>query len=424
MRQLAAPPADVRVWIERFAVRMLAEDQLGALVDELNGELLDEVPVVGDDPEVLRDLTLSTRALLVNLLDEMSKDPTAEFEFPQAAVDFARTLAQHGHDVGQLMRLYRIGQRVFWRRMLEMVGEQVSDGDLRMKVLAFLWEQSSRVLDHNLDVLAAAHSEASERRLRGALARRAETVQAILRGEPMAPDQGSRQLGHNLHRVQTSLVLWAAGPSVDLSEKLESVAVEAAAAIGAPRPLTIRADARTVWAWLATGADPPLTAIRTVPTLRSATQLRVVAGIPAAGVAGFRDSHREALRAQAVVTGTERPAQVTLYADVEVLSCLSGDGPAMRTLVLRELGGLAGPGPATARLRETAQAYLRVGGSARRAAAELGVHKNTVLYRLRQVDELLGHSIDERRLPLEIALLLADAYGARILLDGSTDSIG
>lgn len=428
MRQLAAPTADVRAWIERFAVCMLAEDQLSELVDELNGELLDEVPVVGDDPEVLRDLMLSTRALLVNLLDEMSKDPAAEFEFPQAAVDFARTLAQHGHDVGQLMRLYRIGQRVFWRRVLEMVGEQLSDGDLRMKVLAFLWEQSSRVLDHNLDVLAAAHSEASERRLRGALARRAETVQAILRGEPMAgpnhTEQGSRQLGHNLHRVQTALVLWAAEPSVDLSEKLESVAVEAAAAVGAPRPLTIRANARTVWAWLATGADPPLAAIRTVPTLRSATQLRVVAGIPAAGVAGFRDSHREALRAQAVVTAMERPAQVTLYAEVEVLSCLSGDDPAMRALVLRELGGLAGSGSATARLRETAQAYLRVGGSARRAAAELGVHKNTVLYRLRQVDELLGHSIDERRLPLEVALLLADTYGARVLLDGRTDSIG
>ncbi|MGH3432899.1 MAG: hypothetical protein ACRDQB_08700, partial [Thermocrispum sp.] len=265
MRELARPPADVRVWIERFAVHMLADEQLGPLVGELNGELLDEVPSLADEPAVLRDLQASTRALLAHLLAEMSKDPAAAFEFPLAAVDFARTLAQHGHDVGQLMRLYRIGQRVFWRKVLDIVGAQIPDGDLRMRVLAFLWEQTSRVLDHNLDVLAAAHGEASERRLRGALARRAETVQAILRGEPLSAEQASVQLGHNLHRVQTALVLWAADPAagapVDLTERLESVAVEAAAAVGAPRPLTIRADARTVWAWLATGPGPRLRAV-------------------------------------------------------------------------------------------------------------------------------------------------------------------
>ncbi|MGH3432136.1 MAG: PucR family transcriptional regulator, partial [Thermocrispum sp.] len=155
----------------------------------------------------------------------------------------------------------------------------------------------------------------------------------------------------------------------------------------------------------------------------SATALRVAAGVPAAGVDGFRDSHREALRAQQVAAAVVRPAQVTLYDDVEVVSCLSGDEASMRALVRRELGELAGPGAATARLRETALAYLRVGGSARRAADELGVHKNTVLYRLRQVEDTLGRQIGERRLPAELALLLADAYGAQVLRDGRTDSI-
>lgn len=423
MPQTAQPTLPVRRKIEQFSADLLHEERLQGLVEDMNAELLTDVPAIGENAEVRDALTSSTRSLLSTLLAEMSKDPTAEFTFPEAASEFARTLARHGHDLGLLMRLYRIGQRVFWARVLVEVTEQIADPDLRMQVLSFLWDQSSRVLERNLDALAAVHSEESERRLRGALARRADTVQAILRGEPVGMELASQQLGHNLHRVQTALVLWSEGDAADPAEQLESVAVEAAAAVGAPRPLTIRAEARVVWAWLATGADPPLEVIRQAPTLRLAPQLRVAAGVPAAGVAGFRDSHREAVRAQAVAGAVAESAQVTCYADVEVLSCLSGDDPALRSLVVRELGGLAGTGSGLQRLRETALAYLRAGGSARAAASELGVHKNTILYRLRQVDELLGHPVDERRLPLELALLVAEAYGARVLLDGRTASI-
>src|SRR5690606_25140317 len=80
-----------------------------------------------------------------------------------------------------------------------------------------------------------------------------------------------------------------------------------------------------------------------------------------------------------------------------------------------ELGQLARPGVLEARLRQTALAYLRVGGSARRAATELGLHKNTVLYRLRQIEQVLGRSLTERRLPTELALMLAEAYQGRVL---------
>ncbi|MPY80585.1 MAG: hypothetical protein GEV04_19480 [Actinophytocola sp.] len=65
-------------------------------------------------------------------------------------------------------------------------------------------------------------------------------------------------------------------------------------------------------------------------------------------------------------------------------------------------------------MRATALAYLEAGG-ARAAASALGVHKNTVLYRLRQVEDLLGHPIDKDPLRLHLALLLADHYGPRAL---------
>lgn len=44
-----------------------------------------------------------------------------------------------------------------------------------------------------------------------------------------------------------------------------------------------------------------------------------------------------------------------------------------------------------------------------RTAERLGVHQNTVIYRVQQAKELLGRAPTERRLELEVALRLADA---------------
>ena len=59
-----------------------------------------------------------------------------------------------------------------------------------------------------------------------------------------------------------------------------------------------------------------------------------------------------------------------------------------------------------ARLRETLRVFLEENGSFQNAAARLGVHKNTVAYRIHRAEELLGHGVKERQLELETALRL------------------
>ena len=44
-----------------------------------------------------------------------------------------------------------------------------------------------------------------------------------------------------------------------------------------------------------------------------------------------------------------------------------------------------------------------------KTAERLGVHQNTVIYRVEQAKEVLGRSLTDRRLELEVALRLADA---------------
>jgi DNA-binding PucR family transcriptional regulator len=78
-----------------------------------------------------------------------------------------------------------------------------------------------------------------------------------------------------------------------------------------------------------------------------------------------------------------------------------------RRFVARELGDLAAEDKAVARLRDTLRVFLEEGGSFQATALRLGVHKNTVAYRVRRAEELLGRRVRERRLELETALRLA-----------------
>ncbi|MDV6013074.1 helix-turn-helix domain-containing protein [Haloechinothrix sp. LS1_15] len=401
-----------RAWVREYATAMLCEESVDELVVRWNGQLIEELPELGSDPGVRRDLDASTRDAVRMFLDMLSKDAHELLEVPVGAVGLARTLAQRQYDVGLLLRLYRTGQRVFWVEVMRIVRAEITDAELQMAVLELLWERVSRLLEQHIDALVTVHTEETERRLRGSVARRLETVHAILRGEALEIDTACKRLGHNLHRHQTGLVLWAtdAVTDADPSSRLEGLACELATAVGTVSPLNVQAGSRVVWSWLASGSEPELARIAAVVERRG-PGLRAAVGIPAPGLAGFRDSHRQAIRAQTVAVRSARDELVTWYREVELASCLPPDSEAVRALVARQLGGLARRDATAARLRETVRAYLGAGANARAAADALGVHKNTVLYRLRQVEPVLGERPERRGLPLELALLVHETYG-------------
>ncbi|MYZ11603.1 PucR family transcriptional regulator, partial [Streptomyces sp. SID2999] len=62
--------------------------------------------------------------------------------------------------------------------------------------------------------------------------------------------------------------------------------------------------------------------------------------------------------------------------------------------------------PAHQELARTAEVYLDCAGQAGRAAAELGIHRQTLYYRLGRVERLTGLDLDdgEDRLLLHMAL--------------------
>jgi DNA-binding PucR family transcriptional regulator len=60
-------------------------------------------------------------------------------------------------------------------------------------------------------------------------------------------------------------------------------------------------------------------------------------------------------------------------------------------------------------------AFLAAGGSATRVAKELYIHQNTVAYRVKRAEKLLGRRVTESPIELTCALTLAAALGSAVL---------
>jgi DNA-binding PucR family transcriptional regulator len=102
---------------------------------------------------------------------------------------------------------------------------------------------------------------------------------------------------------------------------------------------------------------------------------------------------------------------VTHYDEVALEALLGQDERRAREFAHRELVGLDGGDERSRRLRETLQAYFGSGQNAAAAAARLGVHDQTVSYRLRTIEERLGRPVTARRAELDVALRLMELLG-------------
>ena len=89
-----------------------------------------------------------------------------------------------------------------------------------------------------------------------------------------------------------------------------------------------------------------------------------------------------------------------------------------RAWVAETLGALADDDEQNARLRETLRVFLSEKGSFKATAEKLTLHKNTVQYRVRKAEDVLGVRVDDNRLQIELALLACRWLGVAVLRSG------
>jgi sugar diacid utilization regulator len=416
--------------MERVRDRAGAEGlrQLADAVDEALIESIAEgmvaamsagVSELDSDAEIKADARAAAHETTRGFLLGVANEPWIVEQTPPALGDLARTLARRGLDITVLMKLTRYGHSVFWPAIMETAERAIKDPSARMRVLTTAFERLGKYVEGVLGGAVEIFQQERDLRMRGAHARRREMIESLLSHEEVSVDSASRALGYELRGLHTALALWDSGSGHDALDRLEALVRELAAALGAQRFLSTPSGSRGLWAWLVTDCAPGPEQRVSISRLEIRLGLGAAVGESGRGVAGFRRSHEEALAAQRIaLAGDDHPA-VTWYADVEIASLLAHDVRGARALVARELDGLTALDPNSEKLRRTALAYLRCAGSATAAGRALGVHTNTVRYRIEQAEEALGRSLQGQQLPLQLALTLVETVGAAYLLDST-----
>ncbi|MFD6155906.1 PucR family transcriptional regulator [Nocardia sp. NPDC060256] len=413
----------VRDWLAEYVYETMRSESIEQIVQRLDSAIIASLPELADR-DVRRDLAASTRAHARVMLSGITSD-TFEYVLPEEAHTFARTIARRGFELRMLLRTYHVGMEAVLDYMTDTLEQRPAPQDIERAVMLRMFERATKWVSLSVELLTDTYMAERERVLRAALNRRTETIRALLAGDELDLEQASARLGYRLGQRHLAFVLWtdereSGSADSEVVGVLERVATRVAAEIGSGRVLTVASGSSGMWAWaglddLADAAREP-GAVESVAAGLVESPVRVAFGVPAGQVAGFRQSHREAVAARQVAErGPAGTARVIGYREVEIAYLAGADDAAMRGLIGRELRTLSGSDPNAARLRETLHAYLKSHRSPEATAKLLGVHKNTVRYRIQRIEELLGHPIEQRSLPLEVALACVAAYGVAAL---------
>jgi DNA-binding PucR family transcriptional regulator len=406
----------------------MAVIERGSVVQELAAELLTSTPELArgmadhlyatipelaatEDDELTADLVASAEANLRQVLWVLKRGAGVdEVRLPPEAAAFMRANVRRGIPLPAELRAYRLGHAWLWDRWTRALQERIADPE---ELIAAQETSSACIfayIDRVSDQLVEEYGTERDRMMRGAAQLRAETVRAILAREPLDEETLPGRLGYDIRRTHVAIRV-ASGTSE--IRGLERAAQEAAAALAPGEPLVVPSGAASLDVWA--GSYEPVDT-RALEGYEPPEGVRVAFGKPARGLDGFRRSHHEAVQAAriAALAGSGGGAVVD-YAQVELVSLLACDLPRAREFVASRLGPLAAPGEPTQRLRETLRVFLAMGGRSARAAKELYVHQNTVAYRIKRAEELLGRRVTEDPVELICALALADTLGPAVL---------
>ena len=379
------------------------------MTGEITDRLFEELPeLAGRADPVLRTTTYNgCLSNITAVWEAIAHDaPLTGIQTPADAVAWAHELVHRHISLATLLRAYRIGQAMVmqaWETTAERLG---LDSDTRWNVLTAASRYAFAHVDAICTELTEQYADEHARWSRGAAASRLNLVNALLDGESVDLDAAHTTLGYSLTGTHLAFVVWfdLKADANERGSRLDKAARELAAQLGGQRTMLIEIGERVVWAWTTADlvTDEPASPVSPLP------EVRVAVGTPATGVDGFAQSHRDALVARAAADVLAAPPPVLFHRSIALLSLLTEDVERAARFARIELGGLAGADEASQRLRDTLRVYLKENLSHKRAAQAIGVHENTVAYRVRRAEVLIGHRIAARRLELEVALTLAE----------------
>ncbi len=404
-------PESIVIEMRRTAAELLAN--VSSYADEMLAYILERIPEAGADDD-LRGLTLGSCSSNLEAALSMVRHgiDVGAATAPVTALEHARAMAARGYSVDVMLRFYRIGHAYFSERILTLIADVVPDPALALPVVDSLQRYSFAYVDRISSEVAAEYVAELDRIQNRVRAARTDAVRTLIAGEQIDLARAERTLSHRLTGWQTAFVCWTDRDDADLARMGAVVGSH----FGSAHPLLVPDGAQALWGWVSTSRAPEVTPEGLAPLAGQVPKaVQIYLGTPAQGPVGFRDSHVQAQRGRRIIELSGSGAPVTTYADLALVDAMSGDLDLARAFVAGELGALAVEGRREKEERQTLLAVLDAQGGLAAAAEELGVHRNTVLQRIRRAEERRGRPVTDRVAELHAALRLVDVLGAVVL---------
>ncbi|MER5226723.1 helix-turn-helix domain-containing protein [Streptomyces flaveus] len=409
---MSAANVNVDMIVRDVARRTQAD--LENLTAEMTSMFVDVIPEFRHDDAVRRLMVASTASNLAAIVDMLELNISLDdITVPPAAAEYARRFAQHGLSLEALLRAYRLGEHMLVQRAMTTLGGLDLPTDAALATASQIARLTNRYIDQVIEGIIDIYEDERSRWDARSDAARAAQVRAVLDTEGLDLASAEKMLSTSLRGWHLAAIIWTQPGSPDPdAAQLRAGAAMLSAATG-KAPLTISADERTHWAWISSTAKPTLDLPLLQHELDKHPALRIAVGDdPSPGLDGFRQTLRDAQRARTVaVTAADPHRALVLHSQVALAGLLVDHLADVRAWAGRVLGDLMNDDGATVRLRETVQVFLDAQGSFTDAAARMHVHKNTVHYRIRKAEEILGHPLTENRLDIEVALLACAQLG-------------
>jgi PucR C-terminal helix-turn-helix domain len=366
---------------------------LAAHLDDLADAVLERFadgggPEGAPDAATLRNLRVGARAAAVCFVARLGGERApADLDL---FVAHGRAQQVAGRTLTELLSFYRLGGLAMWERSTALLPASADPPAIDI----FNYGRTVLELVDELSVAAAegyAAQEAEARRRDRALR---ERLVSLLLSDPPAED--------GVLRAAASAAGWTLPATVRVAVAALPADPLAAPAGAAPeRVLTTTASDGRLALVVADDAEAERWLRRAVRALGLEAPLAVGPAVPASAAA------RSAARAAALLDRGLKGA--ILRADEHEIALLLGAAPdlahdvaARRLAPLRAVAGDA----ARARLTETLAAWLADPGRPQAMADRLGLHVQTIRYRLKALRELFGDDLDDADARFELALAL------------------
>ncbi|MEU6375771.1 helix-turn-helix domain-containing protein [Streptomyces sp. NPDC046909] len=305
----------------------------------------------------------------------------------------------------EVIRNVHTGQEFLVQELIDAIARLVPSED-RVAAISRMTRDVTACWSNFITQLSADYRRQHEEWSHSAEGNRARLIRNLLHNRNTDPVEAGRMLKYDLQQPHTGALVWFSGldPEAVRLIDLPSLAHEIAEATESASHLAMTYPGQRIELWLGAPRRPAAEVLRQGPWPQS---MRAAFGTPQAGVGGFVATHDEAMAAGRVAWHSSNLGRVVNYPDIELLSLLTADLELARRFVSRVLGPIAGTDARSVELRDTLRAWIDSSQSIAATSQALYLHRNTVNYRLKQINELLGDDLNPTS--LRCALVIVDS---------------